>query len=419
MEKTNNDQLFKQFLNERDLQKLVEFIILTSQSVLDIGCGIGDYLKYTSACKHVSAVEPHLPYLEIAKEKTPWVDFYNLDGISFLENTNAKFDCILLIDVIEHLPENESIKLVKLAKEHSNKIVFSQIPIGIHEQHRDDWNLGGEIWQTHRSTWQIDNIDELGYSYVEIWKDWYEWSEDVNKSRDTSIAIWLKDYDKNGFAQLWIDYIKLLEKDNFESWEKAYQIDGYNSNMGDHSNYFYNKYLSDIGLYYYIDKSITIIEYGGSDSRFMDKFIYNYPEKKFLIGEYSTELVNILKNKYSKNDNVKVILNYPEITSLTKIDLSFSFLLSQSMPKTLWKNHLKNVKSMLSENGCYIFQFAYHQDGSADDQIKNGIFGNNKYKPEEMYKILEEAGYNGCDISIPIKLEKLNSDIIWYFCRAY
>jgi len=209
-----------------------------------------------------------------------------------------------------------------------------------------------------------------------------------------------------------------LQIENFKAWQNVFH-NGYNSSMGDHSTYFYNKNLSGLGLYDYINSANTIIEYGAADAVFMKKFIDKYPAKNFVITEYSTELVDKLKNKFSGYNNVEVMLNHPEISSLSNIDLSFSFLLSQSMPRTLWKQHLENVRSMLSEKGSYIFQFAYHPNGFADDQIQNGIYGNNKYKPEEVFKILEEVGYKGCDLSDPITLEKLNSDIIWYLCKAY
>ena len=217
-----------------------------------------------------------------------------------------------------------------------------------------------------------------------------------------------------------IDGLKntFLQIENYNSWQDAFK-NGYNSRMGDHSNYFYSNTLAAMGLYDHINKSNTIIEYGAADAGFMKKFIDEYPQKKFVLTEYSAELVKNLKSRFAGYGNVDIMLNHPEISSLSNIDLSFSFLLSQSMPKSLWKNHLRNVKSMLSKEGCYIFQFAYHPDGYADDQIQNGIYGNNKYKPEEIFEMLEEAGYSGCDLSVPVTLENLNSDIIWYFCRAY
>lgn len=406
-------------LTDADLQSLVKYVIQSSKSVLDIGCGIGDYLKYTSPDIKVTAVEPHLPYLEIAKEKTPWVSFHNTDGISFLSNTGEKFDCILLIDVVEHLGEEESIRLVNLAAEHSSKIVFAQIPIGHHEQDGDVWNLGGEYWQTHRSTWTQKNIDKLGFSYVEIWKDWYEWGEDIQKSRDTSIALWIKDYDERNLASLFEGYSGKLENENYEKWRTAFEKDGYKSNMGDHSTYFYNRYLEEIGLYYCLEKADRIAEYGSGDGIFMKKFIEIRPGKRFYLCEISDKAVENLKLNFNKYENVEILLNYPELKNLKKIDLAFSFLMCQSMPAALWAKHLSCVKKMLSDGGSYIFQFANHPEGIADNIVANAIAGSNKYKPDEIYQMLEEAGFKNCNITEPIKLENFNTDILWYLCRAY
>lgn len=211
---------------------------------------------------------------------------------------------------------------------------------------------------------------------------------------------------------------QLLVFGNFKDWQKAFEK-GYNSNMGDHSNYFYNKYLKEIGLYSWIAKSSRIIEYGPGNALFMRKFIDQNPDKKFYLCEIAEKVVEELKTGFGKFDNVEILLNYPELENLEKIDLAFSFLLCQSMPKTIWMQHLSSVKKMLSNGGCYIFQFAYHPEGVADDNVVNAISGSNKYKPDEIFRMLEEAGFNGCDISEPIRLNTFNTDILWYFCRAY
>jgi glycosyltransferase involved in cell wall biosynthesis/tetratricopeptide (TPR) repeat protein len=173
----------------KDFQVIVKTIIGNSNSVLDIGCGIGDYLKYTNAKQRVVAIEPHQPYLEKAREAAPWVEFVNADALSYFENNSEKFDCVLMIDVIEHLEEPEARKLVALARQAANRFVFAQIPIGQHDQEEDMWNLGGEYWQTHRSVWSETAVAELGFNFYQIWRDWYDW-DDAEKSRDTSIAIW-------------------------------------------------------------------------------------------------------------------------------------------------------------------------------------------------------------------------------------
>lgn len=180
---------FLKAIKNKDFQNIVKYIINSSNSILDIGCGIGDYLKYTNTNQRVVGVEPHLPYLLKAKEVAPWVEFVNNEAIDFFSSTEEKFDCILLIDILEHLEENDAIKLVEEAKKHCNGIIFSQIPIGVHEQHEDIWNLGGEFWQTHRSIWTPENVYKLRFSFLQIWNDWYDWE---HKDKRTSIAFWTK-----------------------------------------------------------------------------------------------------------------------------------------------------------------------------------------------------------------------------------
>lgn len=176
-------------LRRKDFQTIVKSIITDAESVLDIGCGIGDYLKYTHPRQRVVGVEPHAPYIEKAREVAPWAEFVNTDALQFLARNEEQFDCVLLIDVIEHLTEEDAVRMVHLAQRLARRMLFAQIPIGFHPQERDVWNLGGDYWQTHRSTWDEGNIGRLGFTNVIFWRDWYDWEEEA-KSRDMALAFY-------------------------------------------------------------------------------------------------------------------------------------------------------------------------------------------------------------------------------------
>ena len=181
-------------IHQRNFQNILHSVLKDAHRVLDIGCGIGDYLSQTQSAEYVVGIDPHLPYVEKAQSRAPWAKVLNTDGISFLKESSDQFDCILMIDVLEHLQQSDAIALVTEAKKHCMGIILSQIPIGIHEQHHDQWNLGGEEWQTHRSTWEDTTVEQLGFDNVYVWKDYYEWGENVvHKSRDTSVAVWTKE----------------------------------------------------------------------------------------------------------------------------------------------------------------------------------------------------------------------------------
>lgn len=185
---------FLRGLGERNFQSIVQSILTNVRSIADIGCGIGDCLKYTRPSQRVVGVDPHLPYLHRARGVAPWAVFEHRDGLDFFRATSEPFECIFLIDVVEHLVHHEAVKLVEEAKKHCSGIIFAQIPVGVHEQYHDKWNLGGEFWQTHRSTWDENSLKEFEFTFVDIWKDYYTWNAETKKSRDTCVAFWFSDH---------------------------------------------------------------------------------------------------------------------------------------------------------------------------------------------------------------------------------
>lgn len=526
-------------LSNRSIQMLVQESIVTSESILDLGCGIGDYLRYTNSRQHVVAVEPHKPYVEKAKGNYPWVEFHNTDAIQFLSTTQKKFDTIIMMDVAEHLELHNAVTMVKLAAEHCNKILLLQTPFGIHPQDHDLWDCKGEFWQTHRTTWDPKNLDQLGLRFYTVWENWYPWEKgESEKSPDLVLGMWMPEIKKNAFTviidypsineellhtiddlkrqtyplfeahiiydsnspetldairhsvgidsrfslcnrrnngemkillekmnaqgsdsvisiksgshldqeylsekllkrnelhsslhpgtvleetispeALYDNYRMILAKQSYEMWQQAYR-DGYKSTMGDHRNYFYNRYIQEIGFYDILNDASRIVEFAPGDGSFILPFISERTEKDFYLFDISEKNLNTIKQKMLSANNVGFYINDLQPPVLRDIDLSFSFLLCQSMPYTLWKEHLHNVKSMLSEKGRYIFQFAYHPNGSVNDSLGDSIAGNQKYHPEQMKKLLESAGYSNIKMTQPISLKQLQSDILWFLCSA-
>ncbi|MCP5063219.1 MAG: hypothetical protein GY936_12245, partial [Ignavibacteriae bacterium] len=76
------------------------------------------------------------------------------------------------------------------------------------------------------------------------------------------------------------------------------------------------------------------------------------------------------------------------------------------------------VFNMLKKDGSYFFQFAYKNNESSNDSIESAISGSNKYSVNEIAEMLEQIGFSGCDLTVPITLEKFESDIVWYICKA-
>ncbi|MHC4475127.1 MAG: methyltransferase domain-containing protein [Planctomycetota bacterium] len=530
--------IFLQGFRDHDLQFLVRNVVDRAESVLEVGCGLGAYLeRYTNAGQRVVGVEPYLPYLEESSKRVPWAEFQHMDALTYFAQSQEKFDCVLLIDVVEHLEKDQAVRMVQEAIKHCKKIVFCQTPFGRHVQDHDPWGMDGHYWQTHKSTWDSSNLRELGFSFYTVWKDWYEWEQDeVDKSRDVTIAAWLPDFDEDRFTILievgpqsslldlertlqslqsqtypkfqaiivkndlpnksealveqyqatdsriqavrcagrddmtdleqnlsrtgsgllltvqcgdvlapnklerhikllkQIDaarkgdvrtvdllssdsYVEALRKANLDRWQQAYR-DGYDSDMGDHRSYFYNEYLETIGYYDQVARGRRIVEFAPGNGEFFEKFISDQSQKEFLLVDISQSNLDCLRERFSGYNNVTCILNDRRQLALGQVDSVFSFLLCQSMPKTLWIEHLTQVYNMLADGGSYVFQFAYHPEGAANDSVGDSVAGSQKYSPEQMLSLVERAGFENIELSEPIGLEPFDTDIIWYLCKA-
>lgn len=138
------------------------------QSVLDVGCGTGRWTQHLTAPR-VVGVDGHAPTLVEAAQRCPDITLICYDmrklGMIFLANS---FDCVIAMDVVEHVERGEALALLKLFEELARFRVMLFVPTGNHPQTGDATNLGNEELQQHRSTWYPDDFRELGYTVTEL-----------------------------------------------------------------------------------------------------------------------------------------------------------------------------------------------------------------------------------------------------------
>jgi hypothetical protein len=213
------------------------------------------------------------------------------------------------------------------------------------------------------------------------------------------------------------NYASALTEATTAAWQNAY-AQGYNSCMGDHRSYFYNSALQRIGYYDLLASATRIVEFGPGNGDFLRPVIAAHPEKEFYFIEVAGANAKALETKFSGMRNVAVLLSRGQPTGLTNIESAFSFLLCQSMPATLWREHLAEVRKMLRSGGTYIFQFAYHPSGEANDSPAAAIAGSQVHSAERMTTLVREAGFQSIRMEGPIALEPFHTDIVWYICRA-
>jgi 2-polyprenyl-3-methyl-5-hydroxy-6-metoxy-1,4-benzoquinol methylase len=123
------------------------------QSILDLGCGKDSPLCREKRRCEITGVDNY----EISKvhDKFYKNDVLNINQI-FKENS---FDCVMAMDLIEHLTKEEGIelieKMIKIAKE---KIII-YTPNGFVDQDAFDGNPN----QIHKSGWDYKEMQNLGF----------------------------------------------------------------------------------------------------------------------------------------------------------------------------------------------------------------------------------------------------------------
>ena len=131
--------------------------LIECASVLDIGAGIRPMNWYTPKEHH--CVEPHAPYVKVLMQHgyDVWI-FTALDVLSHPEVFETDYEAIYLLDVIEHMEKEEGFEVIALASDRAKKQVVIYTPTGFMEQTHDEWGLGGEEWQTHKSGWMPEEF---------------------------------------------------------------------------------------------------------------------------------------------------------------------------------------------------------------------------------------------------------------------
>ena len=128
------------------------------ESVLDLGCGPSSPIQYCQNIKRSIGVETFKPSLEQSKRRNIHTEYLEkkVEEVDFPENS---FDAVILIEVIEHLPEDIGYAMLKKAEKWARKYVIVSTPNGFLPQKE----YGENPFQNHLSGWDIKTMKKLGF----------------------------------------------------------------------------------------------------------------------------------------------------------------------------------------------------------------------------------------------------------------
>lgn len=173
---TSNDSPAVEAPQDTPLHRFVSIAhqIPEGSSVLDVGCGDGGFLRYLK--KQDKGLS--LFGMDISSEAVANLSQHGIDGAvihlgtPLRDLTEQNFDYVVMMEVIEHVHEAESLVLDTLA--FSPKGIFITIPNAGYFMHRLRLMFGGRF----PVTFVLLHMKE----HIRFWtvKDFFQWSEHLN-----------------------------------------------------------------------------------------------------------------------------------------------------------------------------------------------------------------------------------------------
>lgn len=128
------------------------------KTVLDLGCGPSSPLQHCGNIQYSVGVEAFKPYLDESRKNKIHSEYLQ-KNILELDYPDNSFDAVILIEVLEHLPEEQGLEILKKAEKWAGKKVVVTSPNGFVSQKELDNNP----LQNHLSGWDAKKMKSLGY----------------------------------------------------------------------------------------------------------------------------------------------------------------------------------------------------------------------------------------------------------------
>ena len=152
------------------ITKILQLIPNDTKTLLDIGCGkgiIGSLVRIYRKPKRIVGIDIFKPYIKFCKKFRIYDEVleYDLNNLP-LPFKSKSFDIVTMIEIIEHLPKQNALKLIYEAERIAKKAVIISTP-NIRHMSLKQLDYDNNPFQKHLSFFSHKELRKLGYkTYV-------------------------------------------------------------------------------------------------------------------------------------------------------------------------------------------------------------------------------------------------------------
>lgn len=154
------------FCNFKYHCKLKKEILSSCKNVLDLGCGSDSPIKlFSDKLEYSLGIDSFAPYIEQSKNSKIHSDYLLSDVFDACQKIkDNSFDCVLALDLIEHLNKIDGLRLIREMERIAKKKVIICTPNGFLKQEIFD----GNVRQAHLSGYNVKELRNMGYKIFGI-----------------------------------------------------------------------------------------------------------------------------------------------------------------------------------------------------------------------------------------------------------
>lgn len=144
-----------------DYVSMFEKLIQNCDIILDLGCGMNSPLGRLKKRKNYTVgVDIFEKYIDISKKKEIHDKYLLLNVLDIDKEISPKsFDCVILLEVIEHLKKLNGIKLIKKME----RIATKKIIISTPNDYLQQYKYHNNIYQIHKSGWDLKILKKMNF----------------------------------------------------------------------------------------------------------------------------------------------------------------------------------------------------------------------------------------------------------------